>query len=382
MKRVFVVSDWYPPAYKAGGVMISLSRVVARMSAQIDFSIFTRDRDIHETEPFADVPLNEWTTWSGVRVFYASPDKINAKGLLEAIHEVKPEVIYLNSYFSVMTRAVLTMRRRGLLGNVSLVLAPHGEFSLGALVQKSLRKRIYLKVARSLGMHEGILWHAAGEPEKTDIQREIGERTPVVVAPPDVPRASSDVLHSRPPKSPGAARFAFISRISPKKNLLGAIEMLGKVRGEVTYSVYGPEEDPIYWQRCQNAINTLPPNVRVDVLGPIAPSEVHERLAREQFFLFPTLGENFGHVIVEALSAGLPVLLSDQTPWLDLQERRAGWVMPLDDDTQWSERVQACVDMDAGAYSAASQAAIDYILSFASTGDGPDPNRVLFGLDA
>lgn len=382
MKRVFVVSDWYPPAYKAGGAMISLSRVIERMKAQVDFSIFTRDRDIHETEPFADFPQNEWMTQSGARIFYASPDKINAQGLLKAIQEVQPELVYLNSYFSAMTRAVLKLRRQGYLPNVRIILAPQGEFSLGALAQKRLKKATYITLTRALGLHDDILWHASGEPEKMDIQREIGEDTPVVVAPPDIPKVPPDVMHDRPRKHPGTARFAFISRISPKKNLFGALEMLGKIRGEATYTVYGPKEDPTYWQRCQTAINALPPNVCVNVAGPIPPSEVRERLAREQFFLFPTLGENFGHVIVEALSAGLPVLLSDQTPWLDLDPRHAGWVIPLADEAQWAERIQACIDMDGDAYAAASQAAIDYIASHAPSDDGPDPNRALFGLDA
>ena len=48
-------------------------------------------------------------------------------------------------------------------------------------------------------------------------------------------------------------------------------------------------------------------------------------------FLFPTLGENYGHVIQEALSAGCPCILSDQTPWNSLEENNAGYIYPLED---------------------------------------------------
>jgi glycosyltransferase involved in cell wall biosynthesis len=46
-------------------------------------------------------------------------------------------------------------------------------------------------------------------------------------------------------------------------------------------------------------------------------------------FILPTLGENYGHVIVEAWAAGVPVLLSDQTPWRGLSGKRIGWDFPL-----------------------------------------------------
>ena len=52
-------------------------------------------------------------------------------------------------------------------------------------------------------------------------------------------------------------------------------------------------------------------------------------------FFFPTLGENFGHVIHESLAAGTPVLISDQTPWVGLSEKGAGWELPLDNKSAW-----------------------------------------------
>ena len=52
-----------------------------------------------------------------------------------------------------------------------------------------------------------------------------------------------------------------------------------------------------------------------------------KRIARSDVFLLPTGGENFGHAIFEALSCGVPVLISDQTPWRGLEAiaRRLGF---------------------------------------------------------
>lgn len=57
-------------------------------------------------------------------------------------------------------------------------------------------------------------------------------------------------------------------------------------------------------------------------------------------FLFPTLGENYGHVIFEALAAGCPVIVSDQTPWQDLEKREVGWVIPLADQQRYCQVIE------------------------------------------
>jgi glycosyltransferase involved in cell wall biosynthesis len=69
-------------------------------------------------------------------------------------------------------------------------------------------------------------------------------------------------------------------------------------------------------------------------------------IAGFDFFVLPTLGENFGHVILESLSAGCPVLLSDRTPWKRLEADGAGWILPLEQRQRWVEVLQRCVEMD------------------------------------
>lgn len=54
-------------------------------------------------------------------------------------------------------------------------------------------------------------------------------------------------------------------------------------------------------------------------------------MAEHDLFFLPTRGENYGHVVAEALAAGTPVLLSDTTPWRNLHELQVGWDLPLED---------------------------------------------------
>ena len=69
-----------------------------------------------------------------------------------------------------------------------------------------------------------------------------------------------------------------------------------------------------YWKECVNLANIASSKLKIFHHGAIPFQKVLGVLSKNDLFLFPTKGENFGHVICEALFAGLPVITSDQTP--------------------------------------------------------------------
>ena len=54
----------------------------------------------------------------------------------------------------------------------------------------------------------------------------------------------------------------------------------------------------------------------------------------------PTGGENYGYTIVESLLQGTPILLSDKTPWNDLEQNGWGWNVPLEDIEGFKEKIE------------------------------------------
>ena len=133
-----------------------------------------------------------------------------------------------------------------------------------------------------------------------------------------------------------------------------------------------------YWHECQAKIAVLAANVRVKYWGEIEHDKVGQVFAEHDLFLFPTLGENYGHVIHEALAVGCPVLISDQTPWRGLEEQGAGWDMPLEDTEACRRVLQQCVDADNQWYSDVSARAITYADRCASDPEAVEANRALF----
>ena len=93
----------------------------------------------------------------------------------------------------------------------------------------------------------------------------------------------------------------------------------------MTFDIFGPANDPAYWAECEQLISRLPAHVKVHYRELIPNVDVAATLAGYDLFLLPTRGENFGHAIFDALEVGLPVLISDQTPWRELERiGRAG----------------------------------------------------------
>ncbi len=78
------------------------------------------------------------------------------------------------------------------------------------------------------------------------------------------------------------------------------------------------------------------------------------------FFLLPTLGENFGHVFLEALAAGCPLIISDRTPWLNLEEKQIGWDLPLEKPEKWNEVINYCIALGGEDYTKMSGSAREF----------------------
>jgi glycosyltransferase involved in cell wall biosynthesis len=98
-------------------------------------------------------------------------------------------------------------------------------------------------------------------------------------------------------------------------------------------------------------------------------------LERYHLLLFPSLGENFGHVVLEALLAGCPPLVSDRTYWRGLAEKGVGWDLPLDAPEPFRDVLRTCIAMDDAQFQALSQRARRHGMSAASDPEALEQNR-------
>jgi glycosyltransferase involved in cell wall biosynthesis len=388
MIKILTVTDWYLPAFKAGGPVRSLSNLVATLAgSEFEFFVLTRDRDLRDPTPYLGIPLESWTSGGQAKVFYTA--HLSLGNIRRRIGEIKPDVIYLNSAFSTLSIKVLVLRRLKLIAAAAVVLAPRGEFSGGALTLKSVRKRVYLWMLLEL-LYDGLTWQASteheleqirntlnryGPPKRFNLQLARNFHTPDTRA----ELTEANISHSQfPSKSPGAVRFIFLSRISRMKNLTHAIDTCNAIKGEVALDIYGPQEDPVFWAESQRLIQSAPANVNIRYCGMVPAADVQNIIRQYHFLILPTLGENFGHVIVESLSAGCPVIISDQTPWRDLESKNIGWDLPLSDRQRWVEVLQRTAEMDDQTYRSMAMDCRRFFLDWTSSPAIREENVRLF----
>ena len=342
MKKVKVLtfSGYYLPGYKGGGPIKTIKNLIDQLGDELSFKLITSDRDLGDTSPYSSVDYNAWNEVGIAEVFYVQPGPNGYRQMSRIITRQNYDVIYLNSFFSVRFSFVPMLMAKAI--NKKVVLGPRGEFSEGALSLKYQKKRMFIKLYKSLHLHRKTIFQASSDYEAEDIRKVLGSSVDIQIAE-DI--GSQEFALELPVRTNNVFSMVFISRISPKKNLLLALQILQNVQQSVSYNIYGPIEDLEYWAECKAIIESLPRNVSVEYKGELYPDQVVKTLSKYDAFFMPTKGENYGHVIAEALCAGLPILIADTTPWRNLQELGIGWDLPLSNLNGFSDAINQLATM-------------------------------------
>jgi glycosyltransferase involved in cell wall biosynthesis len=378
LSNILVVMDYFVPGYIAGGPIRTIDNMRRQLAGVVTLAVVTRDRDLGAQTPYADIPRNRWLETKDGPVFYACPDTFGPTVLRHILAARNFDAIYLNSFFGVRSSILFYLYLKLFCRRTSILIAPRGEFSAGALSIKKLKKRAFLLLSGLLGWYRDVEWHASTPFEAIDILRQFPHAQGHIHIAPDP--VETELCHAAPDwmaKSPGHLRLIFISRISPKKNLIGLLEILLNVKASVVLDVFGPVEDTIYWERCEEIMALLPANIAVRAHDAIRSEKVFDTFSRYDLFAFPTHGENFGHVIFEALSAGTPVLISDQTPWQS-DEVGAVTVIPLKDTAGWCGAIEKAANRSKDAQSVLRGAALKYSNLYVTTDGSQQANLAMF----
>ena len=303
-----VLYDYYVPAYKAGGPIRSLKNFVEYLGQDISIRVICGTRDLDGTE--LNVQKDTWIDSGKAKVYYSSP----SCRLLPPISE--ESILFINGIYSIKFNLFPAIKFKG-----RKIISVRGMLHPEALMQKRLKKLLYLRMLRLLGVTRNCEFHATSEQEKNFVLNVFGRRCKVWVAS-NFPHlmVGKDV----PLKKVGSLKIVSIALISKMKNHLMVMEALMNCKYDIQYEIYGPIKDEEYWSKCQDIIRALPENIKVCYHGSISPVEVEDVLAHSHVMIQPSESENFGHSILEALCSGRPVITSTTTPWNNLRTAKAG----------------------------------------------------------
>lgn len=379
-KHILIFIDWFLPGDKAGGPVRSVANLIAHLGNDFDFSVVTRDTDYTETKPYSSVKSNAWNDNKefGARVYYIPNDQLTRETIARILEETQYDHVYLNGIWSQpFTRWPLEYLHRRK-KNIPVTVAVRGMLAPSALAIKRFKKKAFLTLAKWKKIFSGVTFHATTEKEAGEVHAAFGKSSTVHVAG-NLPRKATSVNFDHRPKQKGEIRLINVARIAPEKNTLYAIETLSHVRQQVEFSIWGARYDSGYSSACEEAARKLPHNVSVAFHGPLATDNIHKAIAKFDLMFLPTRGENFGHVILEAMQAGTPVLISDQTPWKNLAQHKAGWELPLSDPKAFAATIDKVAAMDENELMEWRRGAREFAMKYSNDEKLLGLSRALFG---
>jgi glycosyltransferase involved in cell wall biosynthesis len=301
-----------------GGHVISsigISKSLSELNG-LNISLYLDVRD--ELFKFSGLPKNTIIFNSKFPIKFFS-------NLYSSFRLAKPDIIHIHGAWSLITFLSCIY---GYIFNIPFVIHPHGMLSIWALRHKSIKKNIafssYQKwclinakliIATSLAEHNDICNLGFGD---RSIVTEQGIRLLPLIGNLNVSRSSSRQRN-----------LLFLSRLHPVKGIYELLEAWRVLKpiGWVL-NVAGPDEDGNLI-KIKNFIATHDLDKSINVLGPASDEMKSYLYSQADLFILPSHSENFGIVILEALSFGLPVITTKNTPWKVIEEQFCGWCIDM-----------------------------------------------------
>ena len=334
---LLILYDYFMPGFKAGGPVQSLGNMVTLLQQKYDFRIITQGYDLNSPTPYENIVLNKWNdlylenSTEPISVFYTKKGGLNFWSMTRLLKKIKPNVVYINGIYTFRFALQPLLLSYFLIGKLAykIVVCPRGMLQLGALSIKPVKKKIYLLFLKLSGVLNHIFWHATNIDEMEDIRHFLGDGFKAQIAH-NIPRKPLNKVLS-PNKKQGELHLVYLSLISAKKNLDLLIKILLQCKGNISLDIYGPIKEKNFWNMCKELIDKAPENICIHYKGIVEPKNVQQTLTKYHALALLTKGENFGHALVESLGVARPIITSINTPWHFLEEKKAGWILPIDD---------------------------------------------------
>ena len=339
--KILIIMGGFLPGQKFGGPPISVDNFCTLMKEEECF-IVTRDHEGGEKKSYENILHNCWNDRGNCKVLYLQDNKYKKKSFNIIINQIHPDIIYLQGLFQSCVFPCLQLAKKH---GIKVLLAPRGELCAGAFNVKKYKKISYIEIILVLRLLKNVHFQSTSDEETKAVKKWLHTDESHIHYLSNVPSIPQKRF-PRIEKISGKGKFVFLSRIHPKKNLKSAIKYFRHVSGEAVLDIYGPIEDKEYWEECCKEIKKLPENIWVEYKGLVNHEQVHEVFSQYDAFLFPTISENYGHVIAESLIVGTPVIISDQTPWRELVATRAGWDLDLNKPNLFEEAINIIISAD------------------------------------
>ena len=208
---------------------------------------------------------------------------------------------------------------------IPLVLSPRGMLQNWARNHKRLKKFVAWNAYQKNDLKKVDYFHATSLDESDNIKA-LGFDQTIKIIPNGVrePKIQFAKDFSR-----GKRNLVYLSRINQKKGLDLLLEAWAKTNAPNWNLLIAGNDDDNSLPKLINRSKQPDLNGRVQFLGEFDEERKAEIYKKADLFILPSYSENFGIVVAEALSFGVPVITTKGCPWQQLEEYKCGWWISL-----------------------------------------------------
>ena len=254
--------------------------------------------------------------------------------LIKRILESENQIIHYHNiwnYIPLVANAVANKL------SIPIVVSPRGNLYPWNLKKGYLKKKLYMDIVQRNYFDSANCIHVTSKDELLAVQ-DLNFRAPVALVPNGVDLKEFEDMRSKKDHranlglSHECKYILYVGRIEEKKGLhilFEAFVDFVKTNTEWKIVVAGPIYDKGYYDRCKSFIENSGYGESINWMGMVSGSQRIDAYGSADLFVLPTQSENFGIVIAEALAAGLPVITTEGTPWMEIQNEFAGYIISL-----------------------------------------------------
>jgi glycosyltransferase involved in cell wall biosynthesis len=336
--KILHVIPAYEPAWHMGGVVRAVSQLcrgLAHLGHEV--TVFTTDSGRVRRLP---VPVNRPVEVGGVKVYYFKTDislrYFYSRSLAQACRDrIKDfDIIHIASFWCYPGVPAVN---GALLHDVPYLLSVHGTLRQAALHDKFLKKWLYFNLIEKRHIRKAAALHYTTSMERDlDVFHHFTSPSFIVPNGIDLKEVQESISRQEARKRLAldfdGPVIAFLGRLSPVKALdllLKAVSTnsLGSQNPQVLLA--GPDAGAA--ASLKDLVKELGLQARVRFLGEIGPQERTVLFAASDLLTLVSTHENFGYAAVEAMLAGLPVLVSENVGISrEVLADGAGLVVPLE----------------------------------------------------
>ncbi len=307
------------PALAAAGISCEVATVTDSDNAASRFSI-----------PETDTPVHSFPTAALARLWTGYAPRL-APFLDGQLRAGRFQLVHIHEIWHYPGFAASRAARRH---NIPAVISFHGDLDDWRLRYKRLKKALYMRLVQDKVIRSAAALHALTGAEKARI-RQLGYSQPVFVCPngadlSNTANPADNALLRRFPQLAGKRIILFMGRIHPMKGVDLLARSFADIAGrfpDAFLLVAGPDQGGA--QAPMEAIlRSHGVRNRALFTGMLTGSDKQAALRQSQLFVLPSYSEGFSTAVLEAMAAGLPVVISEQCHFPEAAAHSAGFVVP------------------------------------------------------